>query len=200
MQRKHLILIALILACLLTGGLALLSFTSDQAAQSVSQSSHNEQTIHQVQTLPQQQESTAKAATAGNEPDINKPTNTKPVVEDPASKLERPLDSSAISSLAITMAEGDARAPTIGEFEPALLPTEEQLADPELYQEYEQNQQQRLHQAWIISADRKIQELESYIEMAESRYLDPEELEEGLQKLEAIKAMQKKLQANLTEQ
>ena len=200
MQRKHLILIALILACLLTGGLALLSFTSDQAAQSVSQSTYSEHVSHPKRSYSEQQGSVFEATASTDTSDTSQPTQPKPAFGDSLTKLERPLDSSAISSLAITMAEGDSRAPTIGEFEPALLPTEEQLADPELYQKYEQNQQQRLHQAWIISADKKIQELESYIEMAESRYLDPEELEAGLEKLEAIKTMQKQLQAGLAEQ
>ena len=195
MQRKHLILVALILACLLAGGLALLPLTSDQTAQSASQSSNSKQTSNQKGELSQPQSSDTKVVTSIGAPDTTQSVDTKPAAEDTISKLERPLDSSAISSLALTMAEGDSRTPTIGEFEPAILPTVEQLSDPELYNEYEQSQKQRLHRAWIISADKKIQELESYIEMAESRYLDPVELAEGVQKLEAIKAMQKQLQA-----
>ena len=198
MSRKTMIVIALLLAFLLAGSVALLSFKSEQMPEQVSQVKAFQPKAESL--VPQPETSEAVTNTTPDVSITSKPVKTPLALEQAppsTSTLERPLDAAAISSLATTMTQGDSRAPTIGEFEPDILPTAEQLADPDLYLEYEQNQKQRLHRAWVVSADKKIEEIEGYIQMAESRYLDPKELEQGLKKVEGLKTMQKQLQEQL---
>lgn len=101
----------------------------------------------------------------------------------------------AVSSMREARLHGDDRAPPIvrpeTEFERA---TAEELADPDLYLEYEARQQQKVYSSFVQASEKKIADLEDYISQAEQEGgISEEQLAEGREKLEKLKAMNEQL-------
>ncbi|WP_281646734.1 hypothetical protein [Parendozoicomonas sp. Alg238-R29] len=104
------------------------------------------------------------------------------------------FDSSAIASLQQTRLYGDSRAPKLVERDwERELPTAEELANPEQYQAYEQRNEEQVQRAFVAATVERIPEIEKAIEEARALGLDEEQLQEGIEKLEKLKAAQQLL-------
>ena len=131
-----------------------------------------------------------KKAQVRNEPDV------ADLPEEPVYNF----DQYAIASLQQTRLNGDSRAPKLREKDwERELPTAEELADPEKYQAYEQKNEEQVQRAFIAAAAERIPEIEQAIVEAEERGLDPVQLQDGISKLEKIKAMQAQLKAKFAD-
>ncbi len=85
--------------------------------------------------------------------------------------------------------EGDDRSPPLARREPEQqreLPTAEELADPELYQQYEARQQMNVRESFARAARSRISELEQQLQQAEQMGGDADQLREGREKLERL--------------
>ena len=85
--------------------------------------------------------------------------------------------------------EGDVRSPPLARREPEQqgeLPTAEELADPELYQQYEARQQMNVRESFARAARSRISELEQQLQQAELMGGDADQLREGREKLERL--------------
>lgn len=85
--------------------------------------------------------------------------------------------------------EGDDRTPPLARREPERqreLPTAEELADPELYQQYEARQQINVRESFARAARNRISELEQQLQQAEQMGGDAGQLREGREKLERL--------------
>lgn len=94
----------------------------------------------------------------------------------------------AVASLKDAMKYGDPRTPRLAEAPQRELPTEQELADPKLYLEYQMRQKEQVYQSFVKAAAVKITELEALISAAEREGgVSEDQLEEGRRKLEALK-------------
>lgn len=87
---------------------------------------------------------------------------------------------------------GDDRAPPLAPRDEANqreLPTAEELADPELYQQYEARQQQGVRESFVRAARKQITELEQQLQQAREMEGDPAQLAEGEEKLERLREL-----------
>lgn len=93
-----------------------------------------------------------------------------------------------VAALRESMENGDPRTPPLARSEDLReMPSAAELADPGLYQQYEQRQNQKVYTSFVTAANHKISELETLIARAEASGLPPEQLEEGRQKLEGLR-------------
>lgn len=94
----------------------------------------------------------------------------------------------AVAALRDSMENGDPRTPPLARSEDLReMPTADELADPALYQQYEQRQNQKVYASFVTAASEKITELETLIARAEADGLPPEQIEEGRQKLQGLR-------------
>ena len=105
-----------------------------------------------------------------------------------------PMDAQQLNWRAQQMREaflhGDDRAPPLaarGEQQQRVLPTAEELADPELYQQYEARQYQTVRESFVRAAARQIAELEQQLQQARALEGDPAQLAEGQEKLDRLR-------------
>ena len=133
------------------------------------------------------------------EAEPQEPAATEPLAPEPVAPVEpeddwQP-DPAAVESLRRSMEEGDPRAPPIARRETEReMPTEEELADPELYLQYETRQQQKVYASFLQASEKKISDLEKLIEQARAEGgVSPEQLEEGEEKLRGLQEMRDKL-------
>jgi hypothetical protein len=91
--------------------------------------------------------------------------------------------------------QGDPQAPAVARDNAGEAATAAELADPEAYQRYETRQTQRLYKQYVAAADSEIARLEQDIARARAEGLSPEQIDEGVRKLAAIRAMQDRLRA-----
>lgn len=85
--------------------------------------------------------------------------------------------------------EGDDRTPPLARPEPEQqreLPTAEELADPQLYQQYEARQQMNVRESFARAARNRIGELQQQLQQAEQMGADAGQLREGREKLERL--------------
>jgi len=105
------------------------------------------------------------------------------------------LNPEAIESLRQARLHGDDRTPNLNESrERDELPTPEQLEDPELYQEYERRQQQRMYRAYVEAAKVKTAELRKMIEQGKEGGISDEEIAFAEAKIQGIEDMAAQLQ------
>lgn len=105
-------------------------------------------------------------------------------------------DPGAVEALRQSRLEGDPRAPPIARPEPGRereMPTEEELADPDLYLEYEMRQQQKVYASFVEASTKKIADLKAIIERGRQEGVPPEQLAEGEEKLRRLEEMRAKL-------
>ena len=107
------------------------------------------------------------------------------------------FDAEAIHSFSHSLTHGDNRAPSVSEYQPRVLPSANELSDPERYQRYEARQEEQLKLAFVIAAEDKIKTMETAIERAKAEGMDKEQLEEGIRKLEGIRAMKQQLEQEM---
>lgn len=101
------------------------------------------------------------------------------------------LDPEAIASLREARLHGDPRTPPIERSAPRELPTAEELADPERYQEYEVRQERKVKQAFVAAAGPEAEKLRADIARGREMGIPEEEIakaEEKLRRLEAMRA------------
>lgn len=119
--------------------------------------------------------------------------------EPDAPPAEAPIwqpDPAAVEALRQARLEGDPRAPPIARPEPGRereMPTEEELADPDLYLEYEMRQQQKVYASFVEASTKKIADLKAIIERGRQEGVPPEQLAEGEEKLRRLEEMRAKL-------
>lgn len=105
-------------------------------------------------------------------------------------------DPQAVEALRQSRLHGDPRTPPIARPETTReLPTEEELADPDLYLEYEARQQQQVYASFLDASKKKISDLEAIIERGKQGGVSPEQLAEGEEKLRRLKQMREQLLA-----
>lgn len=118
---------------------------------------------------------------------------TASTMEEPSTEPVTP-DPSAVASLRRGREQGEPRTPPLVENSPLReLPTDEELADPELYLEYEGRQKQQVLASFLKASERKTNELKAAIERAESEGMPEAQLEEGREKLRRLEAMREQL-------
>lgn len=99
-----------------------------------------------------------------------------------------------LNSLADARLNGDPRTPPIVRSTVEReMPTSEELADPELYQEYETRQNQKVYRSFYSASKNKLAEMEKLMEQARSQGVPDDKLREGDEKIAKMKAMRKKL-------
>ncbi len=100
-----------------------------------------------------------------------------------------PVPSQAVvTALRESMENGDPRTPPLVRSEDLReLPSAAELADPDLYQQYEKRQNQKVYASFASAATQKITELETMIARAEADGLPPEQIQEGREKLEGLR-------------
>lgn len=105
------------------------------------------------------------------------------------------LDQQAIESLRVARLHGDDRTPNLNKSrERDELPTPEQLEDPQLYQEYERRQQQRMYRAYVEAAKIKTAEIQTMIEQGKEGGISDEEIAFAEAKIKGIEDMAAQLQ------
>lgn len=110
------------------------------------------------------------------------------------------LNPEAIESLRQSRLHGDDRTPNLNKTrERDELPTPEQLEDPELYQEYERRQQQRVYRAYVEAAKIKTAEIRKMIEKGKQEGISDEEIQFAEDKIKGIEDMSAQLQRDYPE-
>ena len=134
--------------------------------------------------------------TGGNEeeaPEPELPPLEQVQVEEPEPWTPDPQ---AVESLRQSRLHGDPRTPPIARRETEReMPTEEELADPELYLQYEARQQQKVYASFVQASEKKIADLEAMIERGKQEGVTPEQLAEGEEKLRRLQEMRDQLLA-----
>jgi len=98
------------------------------------------------------------------------------------------------NSLAEARIHGDPRTPPIVRSKHEReMPTPEELADPDLYHEYEVRQNQNVYVSFYKESKKKIQEMEEMVSRAKSEGVPEEKIREGEEKIAAMKAMREQL-------
>lgn len=102
----------------------------------------------------------------------------------------------AVAALRESMRNGDTRTPPLAPStdlrEP---PSTAELADPALYQQYEQRQQQKVYASFAQAADQRIPELEALIAKGRAEGISEAQLAEGEAKLEKLREQRDQLAA-----
>jgi len=99
-----------------------------------------------------------------------------------------------LNSLADARINGDPRTPPIARSAiEREMPTLEELADPDLYQEYETRQNQKVYRSFYSASKNKLVEMEKLMEQARSQGVSEDKLREGEEKIAKMKAMREKL-------
>ncbi|MGM0564839.1 MAG: hypothetical protein ACQES2_10950 [Pseudomonadota bacterium] len=124
------------------------------------------------------------------EPKKSEP-DTKPDSDDAPSD-DYGFDQSKIDALR-NARDGDARTPPIERSEERELPTPEELADPELYAEYETRHRKALLAGFVKASQPKIEQLEKLLEQGRQHGMTREDLQEGEEKLKKLKEMREEL-------
>jgi hypothetical protein len=121
----------------------------------------------------------------------------QPVVSrvDDAASISTPSPQ-AVAALRESMRHGDPRTPPLAPstdlHEP---PSAAELADPALYQQYEQRQQQQVYASFAKAADQRIPELEALIARGRAEGISEAQLVEGEAKLAKLREQRDQLAA-----
>lgn len=104
------------------------------------------------------------------------------------------LNSDAVQSMANARVHGDPRAPAVHASKPREMPTAAELADEDLYLQYEQRQEKRMYRAFVEASKGKVALIQSYIDKAGAGGISDEEVAFAKEKIRRIQAMAEKLQ------
>lgn len=103
------------------------------------------------------------------------------------------LDPEAIASLRGARLLGDPRTPPIERSAPGEAATAEELADPAKYAEYESRQEKKLKRAYVIEAEKYLEQLRSDVERGRAGGIPPDEIAKVEKKIEGIAKMREQL-------
>lgn len=103
------------------------------------------------------------------------------------------LDEEAIASLRGGILFGDPRTPPIERSPAGEMASAEELADPDLYAEYETRQEKKLKRAYVIESEKFIAQLRSDIERGRAGGIPPDEIAKVERKIKGIEEMRAKL-------
>lgn len=102
----------------------------------------------------------------------------------------------AVAALRESMRNGDPRTPPlVRNTDLREPPSAAELADPALYQQYEARQNQAVRASFVAAANRKMVELEGLIARGKEFGIAPEQLEEGIAKLDKLREQRDQLVA-----
>ena len=102
----------------------------------------------------------------------------------------------AVAALRESMRNGDPRTPPlVRNTDLREPPSAAELADPALYQQYEARQNQAVRASFVAAANRKMVELEGLIARGKEVGIAPEQLEEGIAKLDKLREQRDQLVA-----
>ncbi|WP_290500932.1 hypothetical protein [Alcanivorax sp.] len=106
----------------------------------------------------------------------------------------------AVAALRQSMRNGDPRTPPlVRNTDLREPPSAAELADPALYQQYEARQNQAVRASFVAAANRKMAELEGLIARGKEFGIAPEQLEEGIAKLDKLREQRDQLVAQYPE-
>jgi hypothetical protein len=125
---------------------------------------------------------------AGSEP---VDAGAESTADDEYSDIE--LDPEAIASLRGERLLGDPRAPPIERSAPGEAATAEELADPAKYAEYESRQEKKLKRAYVIEAEKYLEQLRSDVDKGRAMGIPPDEIAKVEKKIEGIAKMREQL-------
>jgi len=103
------------------------------------------------------------------------------------------LDPEAIASLRGARLLGDPRAPPIERSAPGEAATAEELADPARYAEYESRQEKKLKRAYVIEAEKYLEQLRSDVERGRAAGIPADEIAKVEKKIDGIAKMREQL-------
>jgi len=121
----------------------------------------------------------------------------QPVVSrvDDAASISTPSPQ-AVAALRESMRNGDTRTPPLApSTDLRQPPSAAELADPALYQQYEQRQQQQVYASFAQAADQRIPELEALIAKGRAEGISEAQLAEGEAKLAKLREQRDQLAA-----
>lgn len=127
---------------------------------------------------------------------LNATSSSKPTMAKPYDKHRLTLDQQAIQSLREARLQGDPRTPPMMQNPPERkMPTDEQLADPDKYAEYEKSQRMQVYQQFIYAVPQKVTAIENALKRAkkEGAKLTKEQMQFAKDKMASLKAMKEKL-------
>lgn len=102
----------------------------------------------------------------------------------------------AVAALRESMRNGDPRTPPlVRNTDLREPPSTAELADPALYQQYEARQNQAVRASFVAAANRKMVELEGLIARGKEFGIAPEQLQEGIAKLDKLREQRDQLVA-----
>lgn len=102
----------------------------------------------------------------------------------------------AVAALRESMRNGDPRTPPlVRNTDLREPPSAAELADPSQYQQYEARQNQAVRASFVAAANRKMAELEGLIARGKEFGIAPEQLEEGIAKLDKLREQRDQLVA-----
>ena len=102
----------------------------------------------------------------------------------------------AVAALRESMRNGDPRTPPlVRNTDLREPPSAAELADPAQYQQYEARQNQAVRASFVAAANRKMVELEGLIARGKEFGIAPEQLEEGIAKLDKLREQRDQLVA-----
>lgn len=89
--------------------------------------------------------------------------------------------------------EGDPRTPPIKRGPERELPTAAELADPELYLQYEERQTKQLFAGYVKAVDPKIAQIEAIIEEGKKHGISEEDIAQAEEKIRKLREMKEEL-------
>ena len=102
----------------------------------------------------------------------------------------------AVAALRESMRNGDPRTPPlVRNTDLREPPSAAELADPAQYQQYEARQNQAVRASFVAAANRKMVELEGLIARGKEFGIAPEQLQEGIAKLDKLREQRDQLVA-----
>ncbi|WP_210330241.1 hypothetical protein [Aliikangiella sp. G2MR2-5] len=107
------------------------------------------------------------------------------------------LDNQAIASLARSINVPPADLPQLSGSFTNNRASKQQIADHELYAQYEQESRIQLKRSYIIAAREKVAELDRFIELGKQRGIEQSLINEAVQKREGIKKLALKFEKEL---
>lgn len=184
-----------LLAALLLGAVVLVMarWLPDAAQSPVPVLAENNEPVAETPALQKQEQAAAPLPMI----DTVAETERQPVVSrsDDAASISTPSPQ-AVAALRESMRHGDTRTPPLAPStdlrEP---PSAAELADPTLYQQYEQRQQQQVYASFAKAADQRIPELEALIAKGRAEGISEAQLAEGEAKLAKLREQRDQLAA-----
>ncbi|WP_341501251.1 hypothetical protein [Gallaecimonas sp. GXIMD4217] len=109
-----------------------------------------------------------------------------------------PPETGASTPLQAQVPLADPARPPLARRPPVTRPSSEVLADPDTYLEWENDAHRALLRAFVAAARKRIPELERLVERGRAEGLPPQTLQEGIDKVEALKKVLADTERQLT--